>query len=243
MRAFATSSAAVGGDSCLQVQDGVLQIMPYREGAAYCLGGARPTPTDAMRVTGLTEIGDQKQANKAMEILGKELGVDSKLAAELVLKKTVERIAGEIESMFTDWEQEPAYRIWELQQRKKIRPQNLVGIGAASPALLPLLGKEMGCSALTPPDADVANAIGAALAKTNLRLTFHFDTERKFYFIEENGVQEKLKKLTPLPVLKASLWTGSKRKGKRLVSQRKKSLNLSTANCSIWCGGGEQAGV
>jgi N-methylhydantoinase A len=165
VRAFATSPAAVGGDSCLQVQDGVLQIMPYREGAAYCLGGAQPTPTDAMRVTGLTEIGDQKQANKAMEILGKELGVDSKLAAELVLKKTVERIAGEIESMFTDWEQEPAYRIWELQQRKKIRPQNLVGIGAASPALLPLLGKEMGCSALTPPDADVANAIGAALAK------------------------------------------------------------------------------
>jgi N-methylhydantoinase A len=179
-----------------------------------------------MRVTGLTEIGDQKQANKAMEILGKELGVDSKLAAELVLKKTVERIAGEIESMFTDWEQEPAYRIWELQQRKKIRPQNLVGIGAASPALLPLLGKEMGCSALTPPDADVANAIGAALAKTNLRLTFHFDTERKFYFIEENGVQEKLKKIDSLAGAESFAMDRLKEEGEKIGIPAKEEPEL-----------------
>jgi len=192
VRAFATSSTAVGGDSSLQVKDNVLQIMPYRQGPAYCLGGEGPTPTDAMRVKGLTELGEQRQAYKAMELLGKELGMGARQAADLVLKKTVQRIASEIEAMFAAWEQEPAYRIWELRQRKEIRPQNLVGIGAASPALLPLLGEEMGCNALVPPDADVANAIGAALAKTNLRLSFHFDTARNFYYIEENGVQEKL---------------------------------------------------
>jgi N-methylhydantoinase A len=218
VRAFATSSAAVGGDSCLQVQDGVLQIMPYREGSAYCLGGARPTPTDAMRVSGLTEIGDQKQAFIAMENLGEELGIGPQQAAEHVLEKTVQRIADEIESMFTAWEQEPAYRIWELQQRKKIRPQNLVGIGAASPALLPLLGKKMGCSALTPPDADVANAIGAALAKTNLRRTFHFDTERKFYFIEENGVQEKLKNIDSLTDAESFAMDRLKEEGEKIGS-------------------------
>lgn len=216
VRAFATSSAAVGGDSCLHVQDGILQIMPYREGPAYCLGGPRPTPTDAMRATGLTGIGDERQAVKAMEMLGCDLGVDQEQAADLVLEKTVQRIADEIEAMFSAWEQEPAYRIWELQQRKKIRPQNLVGIGAASPALLPLLGKEMGCSALTPPDADVANAIGAALAKTNLRLTFHFDTERKYYFIEENGVQEKLKDIDSLAGAESYSLTRLKEEGKKI---------------------------
>lgn len=192
VRSFATKSVAIGGDSCLQIKNGVLQIMPYREGPAYCLGGPQPTPTDAMRVAGLTSLGDEMRALKAMKIVGKELELDPRQAADYILEMTVKQIAREIEEMFVAWEQEPAYRIWELQQRKKIRPQNLVGIGAASPSLLPLLGKEMGCRALTPQDAEVANAIGAALAKVNLRLTFHFDTERKFYCIEENGIQEKL---------------------------------------------------
>lgn len=216
VRAFATSSAAVGGDSCLVVEDGVLQIMPYREGPAYCMGGASPTPTDALRALDLTEFGEERQAAKAMEMLGKELGMDSQQTAGLVLDKTVQRIAAEIDAMFSSWEQEPAYRIWELQQRKKIRPQNLVGIGAASPALLPLLGKEMGCSALTPEDADVANAIGAALAKTNLRLTFHFDTDRKFYSIEENGVQEKLKDVVSLADAESFSFTNLKEEGEKI---------------------------
>ncbi|HHV35865.1 MAG TPA: hydantoinase/oxoprolinase family protein [Syntrophomonadaceae bacterium] len=226
VRAFATSSAAVGGDSCLQVQDGLLQIMPYRKGAAYCLGGTHPTPTDAMRVTGITDIGDEKQAVKAMELLGKDLGIGPQKAAEHVLEKTVQRIAGEIEAMFIAWEQEPAYRIWELQQRKKIRPQNLVGIGAASPALLPLLGKEMGCSALTPPDADVANAIGAALAKTNLRLTFHFDTQRNFYFIEETGVQEKLTDIDSLADAESFSMRRLKEEGERIGISAKEEPEL-----------------
>lgn len=216
VRAFATSSAAVGGDSCLVVEDGVLQIMPYREGPAYCMGGASPTPTDALRALDLTEFGEERQAAKAMEMLGKELGMDSQQTAGLVLDKTVQRIAAEIDAMFSSWEQEPAYRIWELQQRKKIRPQNLVGIGAASPALLPLLGKEMGCSALTPEDADVANAIGAALAKTNLRLTFHFDTDRKFYSIEENGVQEMLKDVVSLADAESFSFTNLKEEGEKI---------------------------
>ena len=191
VRSFATSSAAVGGDSCLEVEDGALKIMPYRKGPAYCLGGPCPTPTDAMRVAGLTELGDEQKAIRAMEILGERLKLNPYKTAELILDITAERIISEIEKMFLSWEQEPAYRIWELRQKKKVRPHNLVGIGAASPVLLPLLGKKMGCNALIPPDAEVANAIGAALAKVNLRLTFHFDTERQFFFIEENGVQEK----------------------------------------------------
>ncbi|AFV11604.1 hydantoin utilization protein A [Thermacetogenium phaeum DSM 12270] len=192
VRAFATKSVAVGGDSCLRVRNGSLEILPYREGPAYCLGGPQPTPTDAMRVAGLTDIGDKDKAIDAMKILGKDLGLSVNRTAELTLKMMVRRITAEINSMFLAWEQEPAYRIWELRQKRKVRPQNLVGIGAASPALIPLLSKEMDCRPVIPQHAEVANAIGAALARVNLRLTFHFDTERNFYFIEENGVQERI---------------------------------------------------
>ncbi|MDD8015209.1 MAG: hydantoinase/oxoprolinase family protein [Acidobacteriota bacterium] len=189
VRSFAAGSTAVGGDSALRIEDGALKIMPYREGPAFCLGGPCPTPTDAMRTANLTELGDGRKAAAAMEMMGRRLGLDARRTADLVLVETVKRIAAAIEKMFSAWEEEPLYRIWELRQERKARPQNLVGIGAASPGLLPLLGKETGCGALIPPDADVANAVGAALARVNLRLTFHFDTERDFYFIEENGVQ------------------------------------------------------
>lgn len=197
VRAFATKSVALGGDSILRVNNNSLEILPQREGPAYCLGGPQPTPTDAMRVAGLTEIGDERRAFECMKRLGASLNLSPKDTADLVLKQMVKKIAQEIDDMFLSWEQEPAYRIWEILQKQKIRPQNVVGIGGAAPAVLSLLGEEMGCHVLAPPHAEVANAIGAALAKVNLRLSFHFDTERNFYFIEENGVQEKL----PFPIM------------------------------------------
>ena len=192
VRAFSTKSVALGGDSMLRVDNGNLQILPRRAGPAYCLGGPEPTPTDAMRYSGLTDIGDAQRASEAMKQLGGTLDLPPDKAASLVLDQMVKRITGEIQAMFLAWEEEPAYRIWELLQKQKVRPQNIVGIGGSAPAILPLLGQATGCRTLAPEHHEVANAIGAALARVTLRLTFHFDTERNYYFIEETGLQEKL---------------------------------------------------
>ncbi|HAA89934.1 MAG: Hydantoin utilization protein A [Thermoanaerobacterales bacterium 50_218] len=194
VRAFATKSVPLGGDSVIEVRNGNLEILQQREGPAYCLGGPQPTPTDAMRVVGLTHIGDLRKAREALTKIGNELHLSPEKTAELILENVTRKIVAEIQKMFLAWEQEPAYRVWELLQEKKVRPQNIVGIGAAAPALIPLIGKKMGCQAVAPPHAEVANAIGAALAKVTLCRTYHFDTHRNFYFVEESGVQEKLPK-------------------------------------------------
>ncbi|MGD0153253.1 MAG: hydantoinase/oxoprolinase family protein [Thermacetogeniaceae bacterium] len=194
VRAFATKSVALGGDSILSVANGHLEILPRRAGPAYCLGGPGPTPTDAMRHAGLTDIGDAGRAAEAMRLLGGKLHLQPGKSADLVLAQMVKQIDQEIQAMFLAWEQEPAYRIWELLQKQKVRPQSIIGIGGSAPALLPLLAQATGCQALAPPHHEVANAIGAALARVTLRLTFHFDTERNFYFIEETGWQDKLTK-------------------------------------------------
>jgi N-methylhydantoinase A/oxoprolinase/acetone carboxylase beta subunit len=197
VRAFATKSVALGGDSMLRVEGGALEILPERAGPAYCLGGTAPTPTDAMRHAGLTDIGDAQRAGEAMRRLGKELRLPPDRTASLVLDRMVGRITDEIQAMFLAWEEEPAYRIWEVLQKRKVRPQNIVGIGGSAPALLRLLERATGCHAIAPPHHEVANAVGAALARVTLRLTFHFDTERKFYFIEETGYQEQLSAQLP----------------------------------------------
>jgi hypothetical protein len=145
-----------------------------------------------MRYSHLTDIGDAQRAGEAMKKLGSMLDLTPEKAAGLVLDQMVRRITGEIQAMFLAWEEEPAYRIWELLQKQKVRPQNIVGIGGSAPAILPLLGQATGYKTMVPEHHEVANAIGAALARVTLRLTFHFDTERNNYFIEETGLQEKL---------------------------------------------------
>ncbi len=190
VRAFATKSVPLGGDSVVRAAEKRVVILPERRGSAYCTGGPEPTPTDAMRVAGLTQLGSAEKAWEAMALLGRELGVGPREAADLVLKEVVRRLKAEIEGMFAAWEEEPAYRIWELLQERKVRPQNIVGIGGAAPAVIPVLGAEMSCRAVVPPYAEVANAIGAALAKVTVRLTVHIDTERGYYSVEETGVQD-----------------------------------------------------
>ncbi len=217
VRAFATKSVPLGGDSMLRVDDGSLEILPRRAGPAYCLGGPEPTPTDAMRHADLTGIGDAVRAREAMRQLGGALGLPPDKAAKLVLYQMVNRINGEIQAMFLAWEEEPAYRIWELLQKQKVRPQNIVGIGGSAPALLPLLGQATGCRTLAPENHEVANAIGAALARVTLRLTFHFDTERNFYFVEETGLQEKLSgQLSSLPDAELFAVSAIKQAGEQL---------------------------
>ena len=66
----------------LRVDDGSLEILPRRAGPAYCLGGPEPTPTDAMRHAGLTDIGDAVRAREAMRQLGGALGLPPDKAAK-----------------------------------------------------------------------------------------------------------------------------------------------------------------
>ncbi len=217
VRAFATKSVALGGDSILRAANGALDILPDRAGPAYCLDGPDPTPTDAMRYAGLTDIGDAARAEEAMRRLGGELGLPPSRVASLVLEQMAGKIFTEIQRMFLAWKDEPAYRIWEVLQRQRVRPQYIVGIGGSAPAILPLLGKITGCRTLAPQHHEVANAIGAAVALVTLRLTFHFDTERKFYFIEETGAQQQLPvQLTSLAEAERFAFASLRQEGERL---------------------------
>ena len=52
------------------------------------------------------------------------------------------------------------------------------------------LGELLGCSAVIPPHAEVANAIGAALSRNTTEVTLLADTERKVMTIAEEGLQK-----------------------------------------------------
>jgi N-methylhydantoinase A/oxoprolinase/acetone carboxylase beta subunit len=193
IRAFAVKSVALGGDSRVRAEGGRVAIGPDRAGPAFCLGGAEPTPTDAMRLLNLISIGERSLADEAMKKLGEDLGCSAGEAAQKVVDAAVEMLIGEIEGMFLAWEEEPAYRVWEILQKEKIRPQNVVGVGGGSLGLVPLVAERLGARGIIPENATVANAIGAAVARPTLTLTFRADTERGFYTVAEDGTTGEIR--------------------------------------------------
>jgi N-methylhydantoinase A/oxoprolinase/acetone carboxylase beta subunit len=191
VRAFAVKSVAIGGDSTVSVNDGHIAVGPHREGPALCMGGPCPTATDALRVLGLSDIGDLAAAEMAMADIAKRLDCTPKDVAEKVVDAVVDKIVSHVNEMFKEWEQEPAYRVWEIVKKEKLQAQNVVGVGGAAQPLVPLVAQRLGAKAVIPEYAPVANAIGAAVARPTLTLNLRIDTERGEYIVAEEGLTGK----------------------------------------------------
>jgi N-methylhydantoinase A len=219
VRAFAVKSVAIGGDSVVNVVADCVAVGPQRNGPALCMGGTGPTPTDAMRVLGMTTIGDAATAEKAMKDVADKLYCTPKEAAQKVIDSVVEKIVTEVEEMFREWEQEPAYRIWEIVKKEKLQAQNVVGVGGGAPPLVPLVAARLGAKAIVPKYAPVANAIGAAVARPTLTLNLHIDTERGEYIVAEEGLTGKVtdRKMTPEQAEKMA---------KKLLAERAERLGI-----------------
>lgn len=192
VRAFAVKSVAIGGDSAVNVAEDCVTVGPHRHGPALCMGGPGPTPTDALRVLGMTTIGDAAKAHQAMADIAGKLGKTPSEVAQKVIDAVVEKIVAEISEMFREWEQEPAYRVWEIMKKETLQAQNVVGVGGGAPPLVPLVAKKLGAKAIVPEYAPVANAIGAAVARPTLTLNLRIDTERGEYAVAEEGMIGKV---------------------------------------------------
>lgn len=192
VRAFAVRSIAVGGDSVVKVRETdnglkVVTIGPERAGPAYCMGGEKPTPTDALRVLGLIEAGDPERAKEAVATIASSLGKSETETASLIAGTTAEMIAQAVREMFLEWEQEPAYRIWEVLQKKKERPDNVIGIGGGAKGLIAEVAEKLNAKPVIPEYSEVGNAIGAAVARPTLTLNLRIDTQQKVYSVAEEG--------------------------------------------------------
>ncbi len=193
VRALAVKSVPVGGDSVLKCSGNGIDILPERLGMAYCMGGPVPTPTDALRVLELTRLGDEERAREAMNLLGNVLGMGTEEVAEKVINMVVGKITSEVQNMFLEWEREPAYRVWEILHKHKVRPEMVVGVGGGAAGFISLVAGELGCRSIIPRYASVANAIGAAVAMPTLQINLRADTEQGYYIIQEEGFQGSIK--------------------------------------------------
>jgi N-methylhydantoinase A len=189
IRGLRTRSIGVGGDSVVRVLHGEISIGPEREGPAAAFGGPFPTPTDAMIVLGMTGIGDPDKAVSAIAPLAGALHCTVGEAARAIFRETCRLIVAQVRNFIEEINNQPVYTIHEMLDGKRLNPRLLYVVGGPSGILAPELGRLLDCEPHIPVHAEVANAIGAALARTTAEMTLLADTERRTLTIGEEGLQ------------------------------------------------------
>jgi N-methylhydantoinase A len=109
--------------------------------------------------------------------------------AVAIFRETCGKIAAHVRSIVEEINNQPVYTIHELLEGKHLCPRLLYVVGGPAVPMAGELGRLLSCEPRIPAHAEVANAIGAALARTTVEMTILADTERKIMTIAEEGYQ------------------------------------------------------
>ena len=188
VRTFRLQSIGLGGDSWLRREVGNLLIGPERKGPAMALGGPEPTVTDALIVAGLSDFGDRKLAEAAMQRLLFP-GKSSQETARAIVDQAAEIVAAAVRAMLAIEAATPVYKVEDIVRPELLRPELLIGVGGGAAGLTPLIAEKLNIPWQVPALAMVANALGAALARPTLHISLRADTAGGEYTVPELGLR------------------------------------------------------
>ncbi len=195
VRAIYSVSMGLGGDSSIDLVDGHLKIGPRRRGRPYAFGGPSPTPTDAMIYLGLMEAAqEEKKAHQAMKLLSDGLKITPKETAELIIRTMARMIKEKTDALLEVINSKPIYTVKELLAGKTLKPKTIRIIGGPAGVLASALEAEYGLACNYPENYQVANAIGAALAKPTMDMTMLANSDQGVLTVPEFAVYEKIPK-------------------------------------------------
>jgi N-methylhydantoinase A/oxoprolinase/acetone carboxylase beta subunit len=178
VRSLDTQSIGVGGDSLVRLSDQRIEVGPERLGPAMAHGGPVPTPTDALFVLRKVENGDRDKAMQGIQPMAASLGVSVEEAARRIFERACSKILDAAGFMLERLNSKPVYTIHEIQEECRLNPQQMLILGGPAPYFGEELKRQSGVDVRTVPKWSVANAIGAALARTTSEVIFFADTEQ-----------------------------------------------------------------
>ena len=194
IRSLRTESKGIGGDSVIRVIDKELVIGPDRHGPAMAFGGPDPTPTDALFVLGLMKDGDQKNAQKGIGKIARKLELTDKEAADQIFKKCCTVILKKTFEMIDKLNSKPVYTVHEFLEGYKISPRKILLLGGPAPYFAKKIKELYQIETDVVPEFSVANAIGAALARTTCEVSLNADTELGIMTAHEEDFAEPISK-------------------------------------------------
>ena len=192
VRSFAVRSIPLGGDSAIRWVENTVTIGPDRLGPAACFGGPAATPTDAVNILEEGKLGSLSLSMGALENISRQAGLTVRELAHTIVLQVNDRLEESIKEISKTWEQEPAYKIWEIVNKRRVELDRAVGVGAAEASFVSSLANRLGCRAFAHRYSPVANALGAAVARPTLSLLMHADTEQQTYYLNLEGISGKI---------------------------------------------------
>lgn len=191
VRAFNLKSVGLGGDS-LVTWDGIkLNIGPVRMGPPVAVGGIYPTLSDAMITAGYAHFGDKDKAEAAMNSLAKGSMPPGEMAHK-ILAQAAALVCDTIRAMINEIETKPVYTVSDIIRSVKFCPQEIIGIGGAACGITPLVARVLGINYRIPKLAEIANALGAAVAIPTTEITVRADTAQGYYSVAEMGLKQPI---------------------------------------------------
>jgi hypothetical protein len=100
-------------------------------------------------------------------------------AANRIFEQACRTILDEAGSMIARINAKPVYTVHELWEGHRLQPRQILVLGGPAPWFAKGLERLSECRVTVVPRWEVANAIGAGLARTTCEVTFFADTERK----------------------------------------------------------------
>jgi len=194
IRSLKTHSIGIGGDSRVRVVNNRLTIGPDRSGPAMAYGGTHPTPTDALVVLGLMDPPNRSNSLEGITALADQLGLSPVKTAETIFATTCREIIDQAGSMVEGINSKPVYTVHEFLEGYKIKPEKILLLGGPAEDFKEKIQTMSGIETAVVPESSVANAIGAALARTTCEVTLMADTEQGIASAPEEHFTQKITK-------------------------------------------------
>ncbi len=185
VRAMKTKSVGIGGDSAVCVEEGEIIVGPKRLGPCLAQGGSEPTLMDALNCLEKEPFKDVEASRRGINELASQLQVSEKEVARSIVEKACKRIKHETEIVLGHINERPVYTVHEVLEYKKVRPRNIYLMGGPARILAPYLEDCFELPVVVPEHFDIANALGAALARPTFQIELFADTEKRSLSIPE----------------------------------------------------------
>ena len=211
VRALATVSIGVGGDSLITVGEALgatasaraVKVGPLREGSAMAFGGAQPTLLDALNVLNAfaenvidtdAVAGDVAASESGIAALAVLHGLSAMELARLAVDDALQQVAAAAQTLTESVNARPIYTLAALKALREARPTQAWLVGGPAPCVAQRLSHVLGMPVQTPPHADVANAVGAALTLPTDALELYADTGRCVLTVPALDITERIGK-------------------------------------------------
>ncbi|MCL2029043.1 MAG: hydantoinase/oxoprolinase family protein [Deltaproteobacteria bacterium] len=209
VRAFLTRSLALGGDLGLVVgEGGRVDFAGHREGPPLALspdevGSRPPTFADALNELGLTRLGQVEASRDALARLDKTR--PPKETAARALDRALELIGRAARDFLDQVNRRPVYTLNALRLARPVKPEAAAFLGGPAEALARPVGEALNLRPVLPPQAALANAVGAARARPSPAAELYADTAQGLMTIPALGRTRAIDRDFTLDQAKAEL--------------------------------------